>query len=452
MSHKTILSSDKQPLSLQSLTSSESSTAPSTGDLIQPIMVWARVQEVMWLSDTWLEFLQKQIVNPNLSEREIAYYRRISRVLAMTNLAETQGNPVNMIIDKVISAPFFSRFDIITVPEIVSEWETFDLFNFPDDHVARRPSDSYFIHKSSEKKKSILLRPHTSVMWYYYLSGEGKWILETEGEVRALSYGKVYRVDELDKTHHECFHQIDGLRISSKEKEIINDKTLRDVLVNTIKAIFWDDIKYRFNKDQFPYTTDSIEVEVEYMWKWLEVLGAWVVHPDVLEKLGIDPEKYNGWAFGFGIERLAMILKQIPDIRIFWSKDPRIIKQWWNFDPYIEISQFPAVWKDISFLAPSDKFMKDEKEMQKSGEIEFIDESGIFEVSSIARDVSNWLIESVKVVDMFENEKKFWTGRKSISIRLTFRSLERTLTNEEINLLLFQIRDKLVTELNYELR
>ena len=375
------------------------------------------------------------------------------RVLGMPSLAEIPGNPVNMIIDKVVTAPFFAGFENVKVPEIVSEWETFDLFNFPENHVARRPSDSYFINKSDNKRESVLLRPHTSVMWYYYLNeGGAKSILEVTGEVRALSYGKVYRVDELDKTHHECFHQIDGLRITSKSKEIIGQDTLKNVLASTIKAIFGDDIKYRFNEDSFPYTTDSLEVEVDYQGKWLEVLGAGVVHPTVLKKLGIDPEKYNGWAFGFGIERLAMVLKQVPDIRIFWNMDPRIIKQWGNFEPYVEVSQFPSVWKDISFVAPSEKFTKDEEEMKKSGEIEFVDEAGIFEVSGIARDLSNGLIESVKVVDMFENKKKFGTDRKSVSIRLTFRSLERTLTNEEINVLYFQIRNKLASELGYELR
>ena len=397
--------------------------------------------------------LQNQCISTDFSEREHAYYNRIMRVLGMPSLAEIPGNPVNMIIDKVVTAPFFAGFENVKVPEIVSEWETFDLFNFPENHVARRPSDSYFINKSDNKRESVLLRPHTSVMWYYYLNeGGAKSILEVTGEVRALSYGKVYRVDELDKTHHECFHQIDGLRITSKSKEIIDQDTLKNVLASTIKAIFGDDIKYRFNEDSFPYTTDSLEVEVDYQGKWLEVLGAGVVHPTVLKKLGIDPEKYNGWAFGFGIERLAMVLKQVPDIRIFWNMDPRIIKQWGNFEPYVEVSQFPSVWKDISFVAPSEKFTKDEEEMKKSGEIEFVDEAGIFEVSGIARDLSNGLIESVKVVDMFENKKKFGTDRKSVSIRLTFRSLERTLTNEEINVLYFQIRNKLASELGYELR
>lgn len=135
-------------------------------------------------------------------------------------------------------------------------------------------------------------------------------------------------MDELDKTHHECFHQIDGLRIVAKDREIIDQNTLKDVLSATIKALFGESVQYRFHADQFPYTLDSLEVEVEYEGQWIEVLGAGIVHPSVLEKLGIDPEKYNGWAFGFGIERLAMPLKKVPDIRIFWSHDPRITAQW----------------------------------------------------------------------------------------------------------------------------
>ena len=107
-------------------------------------------------------------------------------------------------------------------------------------------------------------------------------------------------------------------------------------------------------------------MEVEYEGRWIEVLGAGIVHPSVLEKLGIDPEKYNGWAFGFGIERLAMPLKKVPDIRIFWSQDPRITAQWGDFKPYKEVSNFPPVFKDISFIAPKLSFIQDDKEMEKS--------------------------------------------------------------------------------------
>lgn len=401
----------------------------------------------------WIRFIENKLQDKNVSERELAYFNRILRVLDMPDLSKSEGHPINLVINKIVGAPFFNGFDHVQVPQVVAEWETFDLFNFPEDHVARRPSDSYFLNKSAVKKESTLLRPHTSVMWYYYLlCGGGLEKLEQTGDVRALSWGKVYRVDELDKTHHECFHQVDGLRITSKEKEIINQDTLKDVLSNTIKALFGPDVVYRFNEDHFPYTTDSLEVEVDYEGKWLEVLGAGVVHPTVLEKLGLDPEKYNGWAFGFGIDRLVMALKKIPDIRIFWSDDKRITSQWGNLSPYKEVSVFPPVFKDISFLTTKDKFVKDEKEMEKSGKMELVNEADSFDIAGIARDVSGGLIEEVRVIDIFENEKKFGPDMKSVCIRITFRSLERTLTNEEINVAYFQIRSKLEKELGYELR
>ncbi|EKD25625.1 MAG: hypothetical protein ACD_80C00011G0012 [uncultured bacterium (gcode 4)] len=413
----------------------------------------SKLININWNDNKWIEYIKQKMNDKSLSPREISYYNRILRVLSMPDLSKQPWHPINLVINKILSAHFFEWFDHIDVPQFVSEWETFDLFNFPENHVARRPSDSYFVNKSEIKKESILLRPHTSVMWYHYLiEWKAKEILEKTWEVKALSFWKVYRVDELDKTHHECFHQIDGLRITSKEKEIINQDTLKEVLSNTIKALFWENVKFRFNQDQFPYTTDSLEVEVEFEWKWLEVLWAWVVHPTVLEKLWLDSTKYNWWAFGFGIDRLVMALKKVPDIRILRSEDKRITSQWWNLNPYKEVSNFPPVYKDISFVTSKDKFVKNTVEMEKSWKIELINEADSFDLAGIARDVSWWLIEEVRVIDIFENDKKFGNDKKSVCVRITFRSLERTLTNEEINIAYFKIREKLEKELNYELR
>lgn len=403
----------------------------------------------------WLDLVKLKSEDQALSETERAYFSRILRVYAMPNLTKILWHPINLLIERVVNSPFYSEFDHVDVPEVVAEFETFDLFNFPANHVARRPSDSYFVQKSANTRESILLRPHTSVMWYHYLvKGGGIEKLQKDGEVKALSWGKVYRVDELDKTHHECFHQIDGFRITAKDKEIIDQNTLKEVLGNTIKALFWNDAEYRFNADSFPYTTDSLEVEVMFKGKWLEVTGAWVVHPTVLQKLWLDPEKYNGWAFGFGIERLVMALKQIPDIRIFWSHDKRILKQWGNLDSYKEVSSYPPVYKDISLVVPKERFKKDVEEEEKSGELELTKdtESDFFAITGIIRDVGGDLIEEVKIIDMYENDKKFGDMNKSLTIKIVFRSIERTLTNEEINKMYFEIRDKLNSNLGYELR
>lgn len=403
----------------------------------------------------WIERVRQRYADPALSETERAYAGRILRVLAMPDLTKIPGHPLAMLIERIIQAPFYQWFDHVDIPEIVREWETFDLFNFPEHHVARRPSDSYFLEKSENHRESVLLRPHTSVMWHYYLAENGgmEKLLET-GEVKALSWGKVYRVDELDKTHHECFHQIDGLRICEKSREIIDQNTLKEALGETIKALFGADAEYRFNEDSFPYTTDSLEVEVMYHGKWLEVTGAGVVHPTVLSQLGLDPEKYNGWAFGFGLERLAMPMKRIPDIRIFWSEDPRITGQWGSFEPYKEVSLYPPVYKEISMIVPKQRFQKDLREEEKSGELELTrdTESDFFAITGVIRDVGGDLIEEVKILDIYENDGKFGNDKKSLSIKIVFRSIERTLTNEEINTIYFDIREKIEKQLGYELR
>lgn len=419
------------------------------------INIWLNEITLKWDDDYWFNYIKEQIKkSAELDIKQKAYLQRIIRVHSMLNLIKEKWNPVNMVFERIIGSQYFRGFDLVSVPEVVNEYETFDLFNFPNNHVARRVSDSYFIKKDDkDTSKSMLLRPHTSVMWKYVMD-ELKWkkVLEQWGKLQILSSWKVYRVDDIDPTHHECFHQIDGLKITRKEKELITQETLKNVLLEVIHSLFWEDIEYRFNVDTFPYTQESLEVEVMFNWKWLEVLWAWIVHPTVMEKLWLDSEKYNGWAFGFWIERLAMALKKIPDIRLFWSNDERVKKQWWTFESYKEVSNLPPVYKDISFIAPKTKFIKDINESEKSGSFELENEADLFEIAWIIRDIAWDLVEEVKIIDMFENTKKFWTDNKSVSIKITFRSLERTLTNEEINIMYFKIRENIENELWYRLR
>lgn len=149
-----------------------------------------------------------------------------------------------------------------------------------------------------------------------------------------------------------------------------------------------------------------------------------------------------------------MWLKKVDDIRILWSDDPRIKKQWWDFEPYKQVSNFPPVYKDISFLVSKDNFLVDYEEQEKFWEIELTKETeaDLFQISSLIRDIAWDLIEELKIIDIYENDNKFSKAYKSVTIRITFRSIERTLKDEEINKLYFEIREKLEKELNYELR
>jgi phenylalanyl-tRNA synthetase alpha chain len=166
---------------------------------------------------------------------------------------------------------------------------------------------------------------------------------------------------------------------------------------------------------------------------WLEVVGSGLVHEQVLKNLGLDPEVYNGWAFGFGIDRLAMLKMNIPDIRVLWSDDPRITSQFKNINSeYKEVSKYPETSRDISFV------------IDKS-----INLNNYYE---IVRDFAENLIEEVKLIDSYEDEEKFGKNKKSYTFRIVYRSPERTLTAEEVNKIQDKIREKTKQELNAVLR
>jgi phenylalanyl-tRNA synthetase alpha chain len=159
----------------------------------------------------------------------------------------------------------------------------------------------------------------------------------------------------------------------------------------------------------------------------MEITGAGLVHQQVLLNFGLDPKIYNGWAFAFGIERLAMIKMEIPDIRIFWSPDPRIASQFKDINSkYKEVSKYPAIARDISFI------------IDKS-----INLNNYYE---LVRDEADNLIEEVKLVDQYENDEKFGKEKKSYTFHIVYRSLEKTLTDEEVN----KIHDKITEKTKQE--
>lgn len=352
---------------------------------------------------------------------------RLKRFLAMTDLTRTPKSPLADLAKRIISLPRFAEFKNLNVPEIIPYDISFDIFNFPKNHPARNPSDTYFVDKNH------VLRTHTTVMWYYHLA-----IPEVRNEIKkgepvgALSHGKVYRKDEIDRSHMNVFHQMDGWYLCRKAYRIINIDDLKEVLSEIARAIFGKDVKYRFNADEFPYTDPSIEMEVEISKRWIEVLGAGVVRSVVLKNLGVNPEEYNGWAFGFGLERLAIISMDLPDIRLLWSQDERVKKQLKLGNKYKEVSKFPPITRDISFVVDKNFIPND-----------YFD---------LIRDLGGDLVEEVRLLDKYSNQKKFGKDKLSYTYRIIYRKSDRTLLSGEVDEIQKKIYNKTAKQFNAELR
>lgn len=353
---------------------------------------------------------------------------RIKRFLKLSDLTRKENSPIKILVDRIVNLPRFADFDIVQIPKIVTVEDEFDVLNSPKDHPTRKETDTFFIDNTNH------LRTQMTVMWPFYLrSKEILERLEKDGEIMALAPGLVYRKDEIDRKHFPAFHQIDGLYICRKDKKIITLEDLKEVEIDMTKTIFGNDVEYRFLVDSFPFTDPSIQIEIKFGDDWMEILGSGLVHTQVLRNLGLDPEVYNGWAFGIGIERLAMVKMGIPDIRIFWSEDTRITSQFVDIDSkFKEVSKYPETSRDISFIIDKD-----------------INLNNYYE---IVRDFAENLIEEVKLVDEFENEAKFGVGKKSYTFRIVYRSPERTLTNEEVNIIQEKIRRKTEVDLSATIR
>ncbi|MEK7631132.1 MAG: hypothetical protein AAB417_03850 [Patescibacteria group bacterium] len=342
---------------------------------------------------------------------------RIKRMLKLPDLSKKDFSPVKILFDQIISLPRFDSFDVVDFPKIVSVQDNFDLLNTPKDHPSRRETDTYYINEQQ------LLRTQTTAFWSYYLRDpDVLQRLKTDGQVAALSPGIVFRKDEIDRHHFPAFHQIDGLLICKKEKKVITQQDLKDVQVDLARGLFGKEIEYKFLDDNFPYTIESLEMDIMFNGDWLEVNGAGLVNPIVLKNFGLDPEVYNGWAFGFG-ERLAMIKMEIPDIRILWFNDSRITNQFKDINSkYKAVSKFPPIARDISFVIDTSVSLNNYYE--------------------IVRDFAENLIEEVQLIDEYEDAGKFGADKKSYTFRIVYRSLERTLTHDEVSIIQDQIIKK----------
>ncbi len=394
----------------------------------------------------------------DLKKRKDVKAKRIKRLLDLPDLTKKENSPVKILVDRLLKLPRFNDFDIVDFPRIVTVKDNFDLLNTPLDHPSRRETDTYYL---SEK---YVLRTHTTTMWPFYLERpETLEKLKKQGQVKALSVGIVFRKDEIDRNHFPAFHQIDGLYICRRDRKVIIQKDLEEVLIEVGKSIFGENLEWKFIIDSFPFTDPSVEMSIKFGLssqisrsetredEWMEILGAGLVHNQVLKNFGLDPEIYNGWAFGFGIDRLAMVKMGIPDIRVLWSENPRITGQFKNIDSrYKEVSKYPKISRDISFVI--------DKKISLNNYYEIVRDVAENSCPVVPRPfrkksgATTGVIEEVKLLDSYENEEKFGKNKKSYTFRIVYRSPERTLTSREINKIQEKIRKRTKENLKAILR
>jgi phenylalanyl-tRNA synthetase alpha chain len=219
-------------------------------------------------------------------------------------------HPVTRTIERI--EQFFGElgFSVKSGPEIEDDFHNFDALNIPEHHPARADHDTFYFNPK------LVLRTQTSGVQIRTMEVE-------QPPLRIISPGKVYRND-YDQTHTPMFHQVEGLMVD----EHVSFTHLKGILHDFLHNFFEQDLQIRFRPSYFPFTEPSAEVDVMGKnGKWLEVLGCGMVHPNVLKSAGIDPEKYSGFAFGMGVERLTMLRYEVNDLRAFFENDLRFLKQ-----------------------------------------------------------------------------------------------------------------------------
>ena len=238
-------------------------------------------------------------------------------------------HPVSQVTEEVMTIFADMGFSVAEGPQIETDWYNFDALNIPDHHPARAEMDTFYMARpEGSNMPPNVLRTHTSPVQIRHL--------ETHGTpCRVIAPGRVYRAD-YDQTHTPMFHQVEGLAIDRD----ISMANLKWVLEEFCRAFFEvEGVKLRFRASHFPFTEPSAEVDIQCSWTdgqlrigegsdWLEILGSGMVHPKVLSAAGVDPDAWQGFAFGIGIDRLAMLKYGIPDLRAFFESDLRWLKHY----------------------------------------------------------------------------------------------------------------------------
>ncbi|KAK3060994.1 hypothetical protein LTS18_007255, partial [Coniosporium uncinatum] len=386
-----------------------------------------------------------------------------------------------------------------TLSPIVSVHQNFDSLGFPADHPGRSRTDTYYLNKST------VLRTHTSA--------HQADVFRSNASSGYLISADVYRRDAIDRSHYPVFHQMEGAqtwdRLSLPANTTLAEQVWQDVeslpkhdiqvldpnptvhpsrnplqtphhsleeaeaiathlkrsLENVVVEIFTQarraaaasgdadalkeaPLQVRWVEAYFPFTSPSWELEVFWQGDWLEVLGCGVVKQELLTNA--DVPSRLGWAFGIGLERIAMLLFSIPDIRLFWSQDARFLSQFSSareIGRFVPFSKHPACYKDVAFwLSGSSSSGSAAGGAGATATKAAFHENDVME---LVRDVAGDNVEDVRLIDEFTHPK---TGRRSMCYRVNYRSLEKTLTNEEANEMHEKLRQRLVETLGVELR
>ena len=233
--------------------------------------------------------------------------------LTLPGLMPERGSrhPVRLVMARMSRIFASLGFEVADGPEVEDEWHNFTGLNIPADHIARDPSENFFL------TDDLLMRSQTSTVQVRVMEN-------SQPPLRIISPGKVFRPDEVDATHHYMFHQLEGLVVD----EGMTFGHLKTTLLTFFQQLLQDEnMKLRLRPSFFPFTEPSAEVDLWWRGKWMEMGGCGMVDPNVLEAVNIDPEKYTGFAFGLGVERVTMASYNIPDIRYFTENDVRFLRQ-----------------------------------------------------------------------------------------------------------------------------
>lgn len=364
--------------------------------------------------------------------------RRIVQHLHATYRKPASGSPLFTVVENA--------------KRVVTVWENFDSLLTPADHPSRRPSDTYFVNSEH------VLRGHTSAHQHELIK---------QGLDNFVVIGDVFRRDEINRTHYPCFHQMEAVRLFSSDQlfdtpspkaqwqlfeqgertaqkqethsrdcAILLELNLKKTLELLAKQLFGAELEMRWVDAYFPFTHPSFELEVLYNGDWLELLGCGVIEQKLLASAGVMNKA--GWAFGLGLERLAMRLYSIPDIRLFWTKESGFLSQFAGRDPNENfsvkaLSRHPAAIFDVSFWLPA----ADQSDMDTANVLDLI------------RSIGGDIVEQVNCVDNFVHPK---TGRRSQCYRINYRSMEKALSKEEVNVLHRRVESALQTELAVTIR